>query len=58
MYSLKEVPKLGTTCVSNRSRKNCSSEIKASFYYEKELTEDQKRTVEFLNTYLDDAEGE
>ena len=36
-----------------------SSVIKASFYYEeKELTEDQKRAVEFLNTYLDDAEGE
>lgn len=36
-----------------------SSEIKSSFYYEeKELTEDQKRTVEFLNTYLGDAGGE
>lgn len=30
----------------------CSSVIKASFYYEEiELTENQKRAVEFLNTY-------
>jgi len=36
-----------------------SSVIKASFHYEEiELTEDQKRAVEYLYTYLDDAEGE